>query len=142
MSSETHDLARRLSVAMGRINRQIRPAGEGLSIGLVSALSTVAAQDGIRAGDLARIERVAAPSITRAVAVLEARGLVKRQADPADGRACLITATPAGIEAIERARDARAAQLLQLLDDDEIDLARLRDAVDVLEGLLRVADSV
>ena len=142
MTSERQELARRLSLALGLVNRRIRPTDDGLSVGLVSALSTVMAHDGIRAGDLARIEKVAAPSMTRAIAILEERGLVKRHADPADGRASLIRATKAGIKAIDQARDVRATQLLGLLDADDISLPRLRHAVDVLEGLLSVADSV
>ncbi|GAC1386675.1 MAG: MarR family transcriptional regulator [Marmoricola sp.] len=143
MSAERQELARRLSMALGMINRRIRAVDDGLSVGLVSALSTVMAHDGIRAGDLARIEKVAAPSITRAVAELEARGLVERSPDPDDGRASLIRATPLGVKAVERARDGRAEQLISLLDRaDGMTLARLRDAVDVLEGLLSHADSV
>lgn len=143
MSAERQDLARRMSVALGLVNRRIRTGDDGLSVGLVSALSTVMAHDGIRASDLARIEKVAAPSITRAVADLEARGLVEREADPADGRASLIRITQLGIKAIERARDGRAEQLLTLVDRaDGVTLERLRDAVDVLEGLLSTADSV
>lgn len=143
MSAERQELARRLSMALGMINRRIRAVDDGLSVGLVSALSTVMAHDGIRAGDLARIEKVAAPSITRAVAELEARGLVERSPDPDDGRASLIRATPLGVKAVERARDGRAEQLISLLDRaDGMTLARLRDAVDVLEGLLSHTDSV
>lgn len=143
MSAERQDLARRMSLALGLVNRRIRATDDGLSVGLVSALSTVMAHDGIRAGDLARIEKVAAPSITRAVAELEARGLVERSADPDDGRASLIRATPLGVKAVERARDCRAEQLIALLDRaDGVTLPRLRDAVDVLEGLLSRADSV
>lgn len=143
MSSEKQELARRLSLAIGRVNRQIRPTGEGLSVGLVSALSTVVAHDGIRASDLARIEKVAPPSMTRVVGDLEARGLVAREADPADGRASLIRITPLGIKAIEVARDSRADQLLALVEAaEDVDVAQLRDAVHLFEGLLRIADSV
>ena len=143
MSAEKQELARRLSVAIGRVNRQIRPTGEGLSVGLVSALLTVMAHDGIRAGDLARIEKVAPPSMTRVVADLEARGLVEREADPADGRASLIRITPLGIKAIEVARDSRADQLLALVEAaEDVEVAQLRDAVHLFEGLLRIADSV
>lgn len=142
MTAERQELARRLSLALGLVNRRIRPTDDGLSVGLVSALSTVIAHDGIRAGDLARIEKVAAPSMTRAIAVLEERGLVAREADPADGRASLIRATTAGIKAIDQARDVRAMQLLELLDAGAVTLPRLRDAVDVLEGLLSAAPSV
>jgi DNA-binding MarR family transcriptional regulator len=143
VSAEQQELARRLSLALGLVNRRIRATDDGLSVGLVSALSTVMAHDGIRASDLARIEKVAAPSITRVVAELEVRGLIERSADPDDGRASLIRATPLGVKAVQRARDGRAEQLIALLDRAEgVTLARLRDAVEVLEGLLSQADSV
>ncbi|MGN6721231.1 MAG: MarR family winged helix-turn-helix transcriptional regulator [Marmoricola sp.] len=131
------DIAGRLSLALGALNRRIRPANAGMSVGLVSALATVADADGLRPSDLARIEGVAAPSATRAVAELEARGFVVRETDPQDGRAVLVRATAAGSKALRDARKERARRLLELIDvEGDVDLARLSDAVDVLEGLL------
>jgi DNA-binding MarR family transcriptional regulator len=58
---------------------------------------------GVRQGDLADRLAVDAPTVTRRVQQLEARRLVRRTADPLDGRAQLVQLTPAGTRIIERA---------------------------------------
>ncbi|WP_052226773.1 MarR family winged helix-turn-helix transcriptional regulator [Microbacterium mangrovi] len=129
------DPAVRLAVAVGRINRRIRPTGDGLSHGLMSALSTIVRQGPIRPSELARIEAVAAPTATRAVADLEARGLIERTPDPEDGRSSLLTATQDGVTAVMHARMERAervARLLESLTDDQ--RSRVWDALDALEA--------
>lgn len=132
---DSTEVAGRLAVAVGRINRRIRPAGDGLSQGLLSALSTIVRKGPLRPGDLARIEIVAAPSATRAIAELETRGLVARQADPADGRSFFIEATDAGVEAVQRARSQRAVLVAELLAGVSADeLAKLAAALDALEA--------
>ncbi|MCU1534538.1 MAG: MarR family transcriptional regulator, partial [Glaciihabitans sp.] len=77
-----NDVAARLAVIAGSINRRIRSAGGGLSHGMLSALATVSKIGPIRAADLAHHELVSAPSMTRVVAELEARLLVTRTVDP------------------------------------------------------------
>lgn len=132
------EIAARLALAVGRLNRRIRPAGE-LTPGQVSALSIIVRKGPLRPGDIARAERVAAPTITRLLAELESRGLTSRSADPGDGRSFFVSATDAGIEAIRRARAQRADRVLALFDElDEEQIARLADALDALE---LVADS-
>ncbi|MFC4243721.1 MarR family winged helix-turn-helix transcriptional regulator [Gryllotalpicola reticulitermitis] len=112
---DDHDIATRLAVAIGRINRRIRPTRDGISHGLVSALGSVVRVGEIRPGDLARMEAVAAPTMTRIVADLEARGLVTRRPDPTDGRAFFIAPTDAGIDVMRRARFERAERLAAFL---------------------------
>lgn len=130
-----HEVAARLAVAVGRINRRIRPAADGLSHGLVSALSTLVRKGPLRPGDLARFEVVAAPTMTRAIADLESRGLVSRTQDPEDGRSFLIEATQDGADAVLRARAERAERVDALLADRTPDeLARLAAALDALEA--------
>jgi len=117
------DVAARLAVAVGRINRRIRPAGHGLSLGLLSALSSVVRSGPVRPGDLARTEAVAAPTLTRLIAELERRGFLTRRPDPADGRSYLVEATGAGAEAVLQALAERAehvAALLADLSDDQV----------------------
>ncbi|MEO8907723.1 MAG: MarR family transcriptional regulator [Microbacteriaceae bacterium] len=127
-------VAARLAIAVGRINRRIRPAGDGLSHGLLSALSTVARSGPMRPGDLARYEVVAAPTMTRALAELESRGLISRAQDPDDGRSFLIEATTAGAEAVLRARSERAERVTALLAScSEADIAAIAAALDALE---------
>ncbi|MEP6478099.1 MAG: MarR family transcriptional regulator [Rhodoglobus sp.] len=132
------DIAGRLAFVVGRFNRRLRSATGGLSHGLLSALASVRKAGPIRFADLAQIEQVSAPSITRVVAELEARGLVTRAPDPHDRRASLVEATPAGLDAVLRARAARGAvvaELLELLDAAE------RDAVvAALPALERMID--
>jgi DNA-binding MarR family transcriptional regulator len=116
-------LAARLAFVVGRLNRRLIAATGGLSHGLLSALATISKQGPIRLADLAQVELVSAPSITRVVAELEARGLVARKTDPLDGRAFLIEMTDDGTDAIARARSARAgvvAELLTGLSESEV----------------------
>jgi len=128
-------IATRLAVAIGRINRRIRPTNPELSYGQLSALSSVARLGPLRPGDLARLESVSAPSVTRLIANLESKGFVSRTADPADGRAFFIQATPAGEDAVVRARSQRAALLADLLSSYGPDeLHRVAGALDVLEA--------
>ncbi|MFB2557377.1 MarR family winged helix-turn-helix transcriptional regulator [Herbiconiux liangxiaofengii] len=131
--SDRAEIAARLALAVGRLNRRIRPAGD-LTPGQVSALSIVVRNGPIRPGDLARAERVAAPTITRLLAELESRGLTSRSADPDDGRSFFVSATEAGAEAILRARRLRAERVLALFDElDEAQIEHLGAALDALE---------
>ena len=63
--------------------------------------------------------------MTRVVAGLEARGLVKRRADARDARAFRIEATARGTKLLQEGRRRRVARLangLQGLSPDELDL--------------------
>jgi DNA-binding MarR family transcriptional regulator len=130
-------VAERLSIVVGRFNRRIRTATGGLSQGLLSALATVARCGPLRLADLAAIETVSAPSITRIVADLEARGLVARSADPLDGRAALIALTIEGGRAVTEARAARTEATSELLDVlGASDLASVAAALPALESMV------
>lgn len=131
------DVPARLAFATGRLNRRLRSAGGGLSHGLLSALATVRTNGPLRLAELAQLETVSAPSTTRLVAELEAKGLVTREPDPADGRAILISITETGIATIATARAARAAMIAELfepLTTDEI--ASITAALPALEKML------
>jgi DNA-binding MarR family transcriptional regulator len=54
-------------------------------------------------------------TVSRQIGALVRHGLVERQADPADGRACLLAATPAGQQCFEAQRRARTEQIAQVL---------------------------
>ena len=131
------ETAVRLATLVGRFNRRFRTATGGLSHGLLSALASVTKRGPVRLADLAQVELVSAPGITRMVAELEARGLVVRTADPQDGRAVLIEVTDAGTDAVRLARSARAnvvSELLLVLDADEI--AAVEAAIPALERMI------
>jgi len=59
--------------------------------------------------ELAEIERVSPPSMTRTVAALVERGLVMRQDDPLDGRQVFISLTPQGLSLLRETRRQRDA---------------------------------
>ena len=129
------ELAARLAVAVGRINRRIRAVGEGLTQAQLSALSSIARKGPLRPGDLARIESISAPSATRVVADLESRGLVERASDPEDGRSSLVSATNEGRDAVLSARAERSRRisvLLAGLDDEQF--AAVAGALEALES--------
>ncbi|MCU1437013.1 MAG: MarR family transcriptional regulator [Naasia sp.] len=124
----------RLAYVVGRLNRRLMPATGGLSHGLLSALSTVVRRGPLRPADLAAAEQVSPPSITRVIADLEARGLVQREPDPLDGRAFLLQVTAEGHAAIQRAREARAAAMGDILAGlDEQHRAAIVAALPALE---------
>lgn len=136
-SAFTDSVPARLSLVVGRLNRRLGAASGGLSHGLLMSLATVAKHGPMRLAELAQIEQVSAPSMTRAIAELESRGLVARSVDPDDGRAFQIQATSAGIDAILRARAARADVVAELLGGlDGQDLAAIEAALPALERAL------
>lgn len=142
---ETHepgrdDVAGRLALAAGRLNRRIRSATGGLSHGQLSALSTIVRTGPLRPSEVATVENVAAPTVTRLVSELEARGLVERTPDPDDGRSFFVSGTDAGIELLLEARSDRAravARILDGLDPEQVDA--LRAALPALEQAASIA---
>ncbi len=132
---DVDDAPARLALAVGRLNRLLRPTRPSLSHGMLSALSTIVREGPLRPSALARIEGVAAPTATRAVIELESRGLVSRSSDPDDGRSFLVEGTVVGREAILAARQERAASARDLLDGlDVADRARIVSALSALEA--------
>jgi DNA-binding MarR family transcriptional regulator len=136
------ELAARLRVAVGRLQRQLRRGAVGdLTLSQISALVSLEQHGPLRAGDLAIRESVSAPTMTRILAVLEERGLVAREVDPADRRASSVQLTPAGAEMLATLRRERTAFLADRLTQlDEKERLRLADAVDVLEQLVALPE--
>jgi DNA-binding MarR family transcriptional regulator len=131
-------VAARLRLAVARTARRLRQeATVGLSPTLTSALVSVERHGPLTPSELAARERIQRPTATRLIAALEARGLVTRTADPADGRSSLIAVTVAGaalLTAVRTRKDAYLARRLRELPAD--DRATLARAADLLERLL------
>lgn len=137
MSTDPDDLAGRLAFVAGSLNRRLRPPADALTHVSISALASIARRGAVRPGDLARIEGIAAPGMTRLVADLEQRGLVTRAPDPLDGRSHLIAINADGEEALARVRQERAAGVEAILGDlAPDDRAALEHAVALLERTL------
>jgi len=92
-----------------------------------------------RVTELAAAERVAQPTMTGLIGRLEADGLVRKTADPADARAVQVELTAAGRDQLVAVRAERAEALqarLDLLDDDA--RAALAAALPALDELTAV----
>jgi DNA-binding MarR family transcriptional regulator len=88
-------------------------------------------------GELAAIERVAPPSMTRIAAKLVDEGLISRRAEAADRRVVWVELTAAGREQLEVTRDKHTEWLAgRLRDCTASELACLHDAAALLERLV------
>ncbi len=136
------EIAARLAAAVGRINRRARSDSASLGYGIVSALATIERDGPLRPGDLSRIEVVTKPTMTRILTELEQRGFIEREADPRDGRAFMVSATPAGVAAVAEARSNRTGIVAELIADlPPEDVAAIAGALDALERVAQVEPS-
>lgn len=88
-------------------------------------------------GELAEVERVSPPSMTRTVNCLVAEGLVEKYGNPADGRQKLLRLTASGTELVERTIAARDTWMMQRIAElSAADRDLLQQAVMVLQGVL------
>jgi DNA-binding MarR family transcriptional regulator len=88
--------------------------------------------------ELADVERVQPPTMTKIVAKLEERGLVQRTPHPTDGRQVILSATDMGREIhdqFQRLRDEWLAARLAELTPDERDV--LTNAASILGRIAR-----
>ncbi len=133
----TAEVAGRLRLAVARLHRILRQQADlGLTPTKLAHLATINREGPLPLGDLAALERVAPPTVTKVVKGLEAQGLVRREADPADKRVTLVRVTDEGRRTIAAIRDRKDLWLATRLEELEpADLARLAAALDVLEEL-------
>ncbi|WP_229403606.1 MarR family winged helix-turn-helix transcriptional regulator [Micromonospora okii] len=133
-------LAPQLRDAITRLNRRVRqarPVGD-LTVTQLSALTSLRLAGALTPRELADVERVQPPTMTRIVAKLEERGLVQRTPHPTDGRQVILAATEGGravLDQFERARDEWLAHRLAELPEE--DRETLRRAAEVLQRLAR-----
>ena len=114
---------------------------DDLSPTTASILFAVAREGPLTAGDIARRERLAKPSVTAAVEKLATAGLVERRADDSDGRVVWIAITAAGKRRIEARRARRNAWLTIRLDKlDPADVETLARAADIVDQLVEWGD--
>jgi len=125
-------------MVVARLSRRLRQeANEGATPSQLAALATTERYGPITLGELAGIERVRPPTMTRIVAGLEDAALVRRESDPSDRRVARLTITPAGAQLLARSRTLKDAYLASLLDHlDPEDLAVVERAVPILERLV------
>jgi DNA-binding MarR family transcriptional regulator len=132
---------------VGRLHRLMTQfAGRDLGQSEAAALSAVA-QHPRRITELSQVLNLTQPRVTIVVASLVDQGLLRRTADPCDGRAVVLELTARGVE-VARERHRRVSESLQTLladrtpDSDaliEATATHLRDLVSELEEALAEA---
>jgi DNA-binding MarR family transcriptional regulator len=133
-------LASALRISVMRLSRRMRserdPDNELLPVGQLSVLGSLSRHGATTVGELAALERVQPPSMTRTVNCLSDGGYVVRHRHETDGRQIVVSLAPQGesmLAADRRRRDAWLAQRLRELTPDERSL--LRQAAPLLERL-------
>lgn len=102
----------------------------------LSALSAVAKRGEVTLGELAAIERIAPPSMTRIAARLEDQGWLERHVDSSDRRVARVAVSPAGQALLDETRTRRDAYLsARIRGFTEEECAALARAVPLLERL-------
>lgn len=132
-TAEVTGLATDVRLACMRIARRVRFENAGaLAPHQFSAL--VRLEDSPRTpGELAEVERVSAPSMTRTLAHLEEKGLVRRSPHPTDGRQVLLALTDAGRATLAEVRAERDEWMATRLADLTAEERRtLREATAIL----------
>jgi DNA-binding MarR family transcriptional regulator len=140
---DVHDIAAALRVSIGlllRRLRQVRPDDE-LTLPESSALARLDRTGPATPGALAKVEQISPQSMGATIAALEARGLVERHADPADGRRVVLSVTGAGLELLRNKRGARTEQMAQALSAG-FTAAELRQLAAAAPLLERLAQSI
>jgi DNA-binding MarR family transcriptional regulator len=132
-------LASSLRLAVMRLARRLRQQSVGeVTASQYSALSSVEKAGVLTLGELACIERVAPPSMTRIAVRLEEMGLVERTPDPADRRVARVRVTTRGAELLAETRTRRdlflAERLAGLSPGDAMLLARALPLLQRLGG--------
>lgn len=128
----------RLRLALIRLTRRIRThASTGLTPSQTAVLATIIRHERVTVGQIAEIEHVQPPSVSKIVGNLEKIGYVERSVDPDDRRCAPLVATPAGLAYADGVRAAGRTWLAEQLDGlDVIDVAAIERALPALERLL------
>jgi len=144
MSSATDiplsERAAHLRTAIVRTARRLRQEAAAETTGLtptsVAALATIERHGPMTPSEIAAIERVKRPTITRTLGCLEREGLIDRTTDPADRRSAMVSVNGAGRERLRRLRKRKNAYLarrMRDLTDEEVET--LERAAEILERM-------
>ncbi|GIE98314.1 MarR family winged helix-turn-helix transcriptional regulator [Paractinoplanes rishiriensis] len=134
------ELAKLLREAIQRLNRRVRQtrAVGDLTSSQLSALTSLQLAGALTPRELADVERVQPPTMTKIVGKLEERGLVVRTPHPTDGRQVILAPTEQGramYAQFEKARHEWLAAQLAALSAEERDV--LGRAAAILQQVAR-----
>ena len=106
----------------------------------LSALSVLVFGGPKALGQLAAVEQVKPPTMSRIVAGLKRSGLAKIETDANDARRIQVSVTPKGERVLQQARRRRIQLLAKTLQDlNAAELDVLRRAAEVMESAVRSA---
>ncbi|HEY7278188.1 MAG TPA: MarR family transcriptional regulator [Trebonia sp.] len=136
-------LATAMRISISRLARRLRVERLGLggtetvlSDIQLAALAALERHESMTPGELADHEKVQPPSMTRVIAVLEERGLVRREPHATDRRQVILTVTDEGRDLVQRVRRRREAWLAQRLQElTPSERQTLRAAAPILEKI-------
>jgi DNA-binding MarR family transcriptional regulator len=134
------ELARTLREAIQRLNRRVRQtrAVGDLTFSQLSALTSLQLAGALTPRELADVERVQPPTMTKIVGKLEDLGLVVRTPHPTDGRQVILAPTEQGramYAQFEKVRNEWLAEQLAALSTEERDV--LAQAAEILQQVAR-----
>jgi DNA-binding MarR family transcriptional regulator len=119
LAAAAQELFRSVRV-MRRILAQTRTADGAeellLSDAQLFVLKLLAEEQPLAPRDLATRCMVSDPAMSKILNALQAQGLVTRQTDPANRRSVQVAITPAGVQELQRAVQARLGSLARALD--------------------------
>jgi DNA-binding MarR family transcriptional regulator len=134
------DTAAQLRMAIVRTARRLRQEAatetNGLTPTSTAALATIERHGPLTPSEVAQIERVKRPTMTRTLGCLEREGLVDRTPDPADGRSSLVAINAAGRERLRRLRGRKNAYLARRMRDlPSEEVETLERAAEILDRM-------
>jgi DNA-binding MarR family transcriptional regulator len=140
IDSSIADSAARLRMAIVRTARRLRQEAAGEATGLTptstAALATIERHGPLTPSELAALERVKRPTVTRTLGCLERAGLVERTPDPDDGRSALVAINGAGRERLRRLRGRKNAYLARRMRRlPAADVQTLERAAEILDRM-------
>jgi DNA-binding MarR family transcriptional regulator len=126
VASDPTTIANRLRPVLLQLNRQLRREIHSLGVtgGQVSLLVQIKLRPGIGMRELAALERISAPGMSKFVSRLEEAGLVERAPVAGDLRRVGLTLTAAGHKVLRSVKSKRTAWLsarLRQLDPDALE---------------------
>jgi DNA-binding MarR family transcriptional regulator len=137
-------LANRLRPVLLHLNRQLRREVHSLGVtgGQVSLLVQIKYHPGIGIRELAALERISVPGMSKFISRLEEAGLVQRAPVEGDQRRVGLTLTPAGQKVLRSVKSKRTAWLASRLRDlDPDELEAIDAAIEPLAHLLAEDES-
>lgn len=130
LESEFGELINRMRRLLTENAQRVSP---GMLPGAYKTFTTIVRRGPVSQSVLADLLMVDKGQLSRAVRELEQLGLIRRDPDPEDGRASILSPTPLGLERLEAARAPQENTLVHALEawpiDDIHNLTRLLHAL-------------